>query len=65
MGCEWVEVETATTRGRTAQAQRLRSRLERVGEKGVFAVGPIYLEWEIFLLLRASAEKLGRVSLEA
>ena len=36
-----------------------------MGEKKVFDVAPIYLEWEIFLLLRASAEKLGRVSLEA
>ena len=34
-------------------------------ENRVFYVAPIYLEWKFFLLLRASADELGRVSLEA
>ena len=36
-----------------------------MGGNRVFDVAPIYLEWKFCLLLRASAEDLGRVSLEA
>ena len=36
-----------------------------MGENRVFDVAPIHLEWKFFLHLRASAEELGRVLLQA